>query len=95
MTAHTRASTSAVSSECTESVCERDHYITAECVVAALHVVVRIICNHEVLSLVQDIICSQCNSTCIIEEKLRDLGIPDELRFLWSRISVIPVVVDV
>ena len=51
--------------------------------------------NREVLCLVQEVICSECESRGLIEKKLCDLCIEDEFWFLLSCIPVVPVIIKV
>lgn len=84
-----------VAAECTETVCERYYDVTAESVVTGLLVVVGLVSHEEVLRLIEEVVCSERESACIVEKELGDLSVPDELRLLRSRISVVPSVVDV
>lgn len=44
--------------------------------------VVRVVGNHEVLSLVEEVISSEGDSTLVVEEELCNLCVPYELRLL-------------
>ena len=84
-----------VASECSEAVCERKDHISSEGIVSYLLMDVLVVRHRKVLGLAEDIICSQGKGELVLEEKLGDLGIDDDLIFLRSGISVIPVVIRI
>lgn len=84
-----------VASECSEAVCERKDHISSEGIVSYLLMDVLVVRHRKVLGLAEDIICSQGKGELVLEEKLGDLGIDDDLIFLRSGIPVIPVVVGI
>ena len=80
--------------EITEAVGKREDYITSECVVTSLLMVVGIITHREILRLSEDVVCLESKSELLLEQKLCDLSIENHLIFLRCSISDIPIVVS-
>ena len=57
--------------------------------------VVACIGHGKVLRLSEDIVRLKGQSELVLEKKLRDLGIENELILLWSGIAVVPVIIEI
>ena len=93
MTARTTAA-ALHTAEITETVGERKDHIASEGVVTDLLMVVACISHGKVLRLSENVVRLEGQSELVLEKKLRDLGIDNELILLWSGIAVVPVIIE-
>ena len=81
--------------ECTETVSKREDYVTSECVVTNLLMVVGSVGYRQILRLSEDVVRFESKGELVLEKPLGHLGIKDDLILMLCRISFIPVVVNI
>ena len=78
----------------TETISQRNNDIAPECIVPHLFMIVGLVSHRKILRLVKNIVGLHRKGKLLLVEKLGDFRVPDELVRLRSRVTVIPIVVQ-